>query len=86
MLILAHGDNLADTKMYKSFSVSFRSDLLKSASISSSSDTYIEDDFSLGNSQITCGGTLINSSQQILMGLEITTQVRDNNLLHGNIV
>lgn len=86
LLILAHANNLVDTKMYKSLSVSFKSDLLKSASISSSSDTYIEDDFGLGNSQITCGGTLINSSQQILIGLEITTQVRDNNLLHGNIV
>ena len=72
--------------MYKSLSVSFKNDLLKSASISSAANTYIEDDFGLGGSSITCSGTLINSSQQILIGLEITSQVRDNNLLHGNIV
>jgi len=86
LLILGHGDNLADTKMYKSLSVSFKNDLLKSASISSATNTYIEDNFGLGGSSITCNGTLINSSQQIFIGLEITSQVRNNNLLHGNIV
>jgi hypothetical protein len=86
LLILSHGDNLGSTKMYKSLSVSFKNDLLKESSISSAANTYIEDTFGLGNSSITCSGTLINSSQQILLGLEISSEVRDNNLLHGNIV
>ena len=86
LLILSHEDNLASTKMYKSLSVSFKNYLLKESSISSAENTYIEDNFGLGNSLITCSGTLINSSQQILLGLEITSELRDNNLLHGNIV
>ena len=86
LLILSHGDNLASTKMYKSLSVSFKNDLLKESSISSAANTYIEDTFGVGYSSITCSGSLINSSQQILLGLEITSEIRDNNLLHGNIV
>ena len=37
--------------MYKSLSVSFKSDLLKSASISSAANTYLEDDFGLVDHQ-----------------------------------
>ena len=87
LLILSHGDNLGSTKMYKSLSVSFKSDLLKDSSISSAANTFTEDDFDLSSAQnISCNGTLINSSQQILISLEITSEVRDNNLLHGNII
>lgn len=86
-LILSHGNNLDSTKMYKSLSISFKNDLLKDSSISSASATYNEDDFGLSDSSdTTCSGTIINSSQQILLGLEIKSEIRDNNLLHGNII
>ena len=85
LLILSHTNNLASTKMYKSLCVSIKHNLLKDSSISSVANTYIEDDFGLSGS-ITCNGTIINASQQILIGLEITSEVRDNNLLNGNII
>jgi hypothetical protein len=86
MIILGHGNNLASTKMYKSLRVSFKNDLLKYASISTASSTYIDDNFGIPETPINCTGTVINTSQQILIGLEITSEVRDNNMLHSNIV
>ena len=86
-LILSHSNNIVSTKMYKSLSISFKNDLLKDSNILAAANTYIEDDFGLSNTiETTSTGTLINSSQQILLGLEIKSEVRDNNLLHGNII
>ena len=86
-LILSHSNNIVSTKMYKSLSISFKNDLLKDSNILAAANTYIEDDFGLSNTiETTSTGTLINSSQQILLGLEIKSEVRDNNLLHSNII
>jgi hypothetical protein len=87
LTILKHNNNLTSTKMFKSLSVSFKNEFLKDSSISYSVNTYNEDDFLISNvSDLSCTGTLINMSQQMCIGLEITSEIRNNSLLHGNII
>jgi hypothetical protein len=82
--IVAHSDNIADTKLYKSIDIAFDYIMKLDASISAAENTFSVDDYGLTGS-LDCGGTLINGSQQMFLSLEITTQQRDNSLLHGNL-
>jgi hypothetical protein len=87
--IIKHDEAVSDTKMYKSLFIPFHYDMIldvsKVTDTSDAATTYNVDDYGL-SSNITCGGTLINSSQQIFFSLEITTELRDDGLLHGNII
>ena len=87
--IIKHDDVVTNTKMYKSILIPFHYDMiLEVANVTDETDaatTYNVDDYGLSGS-ITCSGTLINTSQQIFCSLEITTELRDDGLLHGNIL
>ena len=85
-LIINHSNKITDTKMFKSLSIPFDFNLLLSNSISNKTNTYNFEDFGLTNSTVYISGTAINLSQQICIGLQITTQKRDSNLLSGNII
>ena len=82
--IVSHSDNIIGTKLYKSIDIAFDYTMKLDASITSAGDTFSVDDFGLSGS-INCGGTLINASQQMFFSLEITTELRDDGLLHGNL-
>lgn len=82
--IVAHSDNITDTKLYKSIDIAFDYIMKLDASISEAANTFSVDDYGLTGSLDT-SGTLINASQQMFLSLEITTQQRDNSLLHGNL-
>ena len=84
--IIQHGDNLANTKLYKSFFIPFNYTLSLNSTISSAANTFIVDNYSLSASDESCSGTLINASQQIFLSLEITYETRDNSVLHSNII
>ena len=87
LTILKHNNNLSSTKMFKSLSVSFKNEFLKDYNISSVTNTYNEDEFSVSKAtELSCTGTMINMSQQMCIGLEITSEIRNNSLLHGNII
>jgi hypothetical protein len=83
--IVKHDGVISNTKLYKVIYIPFKYDMVLDTSISSASDSYNLDDYGLSGS-ITCNGTLINSSQQLFMSLEVTTESRDNGLLHSNII
>ena len=86
-LIIKNSDLLTATKMCKSIFIPLKNLLIKNGNIINASDTYEEDDFGIPNANNTkCSGTVINSSQQLFLGLEINCEKRDNNLLHGNII
>ena len=82
--IVAHANNITDTKLYKSIDIAFDYTMKLDASITSVGDTYVVDDYGLSSS-INCGGTLINASQQLFFSFEVTTELRDDGLLHGNL-
>ncbi len=82
--IVAHSNNITDTKLYKSIDIAFDYTMKLDASITSVGDTYVVDDYGLSGS-INCGGTLINASQQLFFSFEVTTELRDDGLLHGNL-
>jgi hypothetical protein len=82
--IVSHKNNIANTKLYKSIEIPFNYVMNLDASVSSAGDSYTVDDYGLSSS-ITCTGTLINASQQLFFSLEITTQLRDDGLLHSNL-
>lgn len=87
LLIISHISILGETKMVKSFGISLKNELVKDANNTLLNQTIIEDDFGLSTSSPTfCTGTIINSSQQVLLGLEITNEIRDNNLLNSNLI
>ena len=87
--IVAHQNVISSTKLYKSFEISFDYNVVLDTTTlgnsPSASDTISFDDFGL-SSEINITGTLINGSQQMFFSFEITTESRDNSLLHGNIL
>jgi hypothetical protein len=81
--IIGHADNIGSTKLYKSIIIPLDFTL----DLSTTTRSAVTDTFGLSNdTSVTTTGTMINSALQCMMAMKIKTEIRDEHMLHSNII